>query len=164
MPSSLAPREYSFPFLATHGAHVLLIYRIQSSMATPFIAGSAALLFQKNGKTAAVARGAKSLFETTSQAIPQTNTNSTGNPSLQSLAQAGAGLINVFNALTVKTTISPAELLLNDTAHLNPIHLLTVKNGGAKTQTYSFDHFPAGTADTYASVSRNYLFSFVHSN
>lgn len=121
-------------------------------MATPFIAGSAALLLQKNGRTVSVARGAKTLFQTTSQAIRQTNDNSIGNPALQSLAQAGAGLINVYNALTVATTLSPGELLLNDTAHLQLVQVLTIRNGGKKTQTYQFEHFPAGTAETYPSV------------
>lgn len=123
-------------------------------MATPFVAGSAALLLQKNGKTASVAKSAKTLFETTSNAVPQSNAASSGSsPALQSLAQAGAGLINVYNALTVKTTLSPGELLLNDTAHFSGVHLLTIRNGGSKIQSYTFEHVPAGTAQTYESVS-----------
>ena len=83
-------------------------------MATPFLAGSSALLLQVKGKTAAVARGARTLFETTAQNIPSSKND--GDP-LQTLTQQGAGLINVFNALNFKTVVSPGEMILNDTAH-----------------------------------------------
>jgi hypothetical protein len=114
-------------------------------MATPFVAGSAALLFQKNSKSPGVARGARTLFQTTSLAIPQ---DKSGNPKLQSLAQAGAGLINAYNALTLSTTLSPGELLLNDTAHYRPVHSLTLRNNGKEMQSYSLEHYPAATANT----------------
>lgn len=83
-------------------------------MATPFVAGSAALLFQARGKSAAVGRSARTLFETTAQRVPSTHTD--GDP-LQTLTQQGAGLINVFNAIHTTTIVSPGELILNDTAH-----------------------------------------------
>jgi len=118
-------------------------------MATPFVAGSAALLLQKNGKSPHVARRARTLFETTALAIPR---NKSENSPLHSLAQAGAGLINVYNALTLRTTLSPGELLLNDTAHYQPVHRLTLHNNGQKQQSYSIEHYPAATANTIGSV------------
>lgn len=83
-------------------------------MATPFIAGSAALLFSVKGNSATVGLTARTLFETTAQAVASSHTD--GDP-LQTLTQQGAGLINVFNAIHTTTIVSPGELILNDTAH-----------------------------------------------
>ena len=81
-------------------------------MATPFLAGSSALLLQAKGQSAEVALGARTRFETTAQAIPSTMNDA---DPLQTLTQQGAGLINVFNALHFETVVSPGELILNDT-------------------------------------------------
>ena len=81
-------------------------------MATPYIAGSAALVLQVKGKTAA--KNVRSILQTTSNAVPVSKAKGS---SAESLAHAGAGLVNVYNALNTKTEVSPAELLLNDTAH-----------------------------------------------
>lgn len=83
-------------------------------MATPFIAGSAALLFSVKGNAANVGLTARALFETTAQPVSSSHTD--GDP-LQTLTQQGAGLINAFNAIHTTTIISPGELILNDTAH-----------------------------------------------
>jgi subtilisin family serine protease len=85
-----------------------------TSMATPFVAGSAALLLQVKGRHASVARSARSLFESTAKIIPSSNVASN---SLQTAAQQGAGLIQVHNALRYTTVVTPGELILNDTAH-----------------------------------------------
>ena len=83
-------------------------------MATPFIAGSAALLLAAKGKSLSVATGARTAFQTTSKPIPSTLTD--GDP-LQTVTQQGAGLVQVFDAIFGTTALSRTELLLNDTAH-----------------------------------------------
>lgn len=83
-------------------------------MATPFLAGSAALLFGAKGNSATVGRTARTLFQTTAQKVPSSHTD--GDP-LQTVTQQGAGLINTFNAIHTTTIVSPGELILNDTAH-----------------------------------------------
>lgn len=85
-----------------------------TSMATPFLAGSSALLFAVKGKSRAIGTTARTLFQTTARTISSSHTD--GDP-LQTVTQQGAGLINVFDAIHATTIISPAELILNDTAH-----------------------------------------------
>lgn len=83
-------------------------------MATPFVAGSAALVLSVRGKTAAVGKTLRTLFETTARRVPSTHTD--GDP-LQTVTQQGAGLINVYDAIHSTTVVSPSQLILNDTAH-----------------------------------------------
>jgi subtilisin family serine protease len=88
-----------------------------TSMATPYVAGSAALIIQSRGKNPQVTKGMRSLLESTGQRIPSNKTD--GYP-LQTLIQQGAGLINVYNAVYAETIVSPTELIVNDTAHACP--------------------------------------------
>ena len=89
-----------------------------TSMATPFVAASSALLLSVKGKSQAVTSSARTLFETTAKAVASSKTD--GDP-LQTLTQQGAGLINVFDAIHAETVVSPGELILNDTAHFKPM-------------------------------------------
>jgi subtilisin family serine protease len=83
-----------------------------TSMATPFIAGSSALILSVRGKNPATARSVRNLLETTAQFVPSSHTD--GDP-LQTVSQQGAGLINAFDAVHTTTIVTPGELLLNDT-------------------------------------------------
>ncbi|PFH53699.1 hypothetical protein AMATHDRAFT_187018 [Amanita thiersii Skay4041] len=121
-----------------------------TSMATPFVAGSAALLFQVKGRSSSVGRAARTLFETTAQRVPSGLTD--GDP-LQTVTQQGAGLINVHNAIRSKTVVTPGELILNDTVHFQGTHVITIHNTGSDTKTYKVSHIPAGTAETVQSKS-----------
>ena len=84
-----------------------------TSMATPFVAGSSALILSVRGRNAQTARAVRTLLETTAQVIPSSHTD--GDP-LQTVTQQGAGLVSVFDAAHTTTIVSPGELLLNDTA------------------------------------------------
>ncbi|KAH7097657.1 subtilisin-like protease [Auriculariales sp. MPI-PUGE-AT-0066] len=120
----------------------------RSSLAPPWrlpTAGVAALLLQAKGKTAATAKAMRTLLETTSTVIPADLTE--GSPA-HTLTQAGAGLVNAFNAYSFKTVLSTGELLLNDTANWKGSHSFTIKNTGKKAVKYSISHIPAGTALT----------------
>lgn len=86
-------------------------------MATPFAAGSAALILQARGKDVELARGVRSLLESTGQKVPSTKIE--GDP-LQTVTQQGAGLVNVYDAVHAETIVMPTELIVNDTAHAEP--------------------------------------------
>lgn len=83
-------------------------------MATPFAAGAAALYLEVKGKSVASARAARTAFQTTARTIRST-LDETSLP--QTVTQTGAGFINVYDALFSETTVTPGELILNDTAN-----------------------------------------------
>ncbi|EJD37073.1 subtilisin-like protein [Auricularia subglabra TFB-10046 SS5] len=114
-----------------------------TSMSTPYMAASAALLIQARGKT--VAKDTRNIFQSTAVGLPVSR-ESKALP--QTLSHQGAGLINVFNALNVKSDVSPGELTLNDTAHWKGVHKITIKNRSSRKQTYKLSHQPAGTSVT----------------
>jgi hypothetical protein len=87
-------------------------------MATPFVAGSAALLLTAKGKSKDVALQARTLFQTTARVVSSSKTD--GEP-LQTATQQGAGLINAYDAIHSTTHVSPGELILNDTSHFHPM-------------------------------------------
>jgi len=81
-------------------------------MAAPYAAGSAALVLQAKGKGAA--RNMRSILQSTTQQLPQSHAEGS---LIETAAFQGSGLVNIFDAINVKTTVSPAEITLNDTEH-----------------------------------------------
>lgn len=84
-------------------------------MSTAYLAGTAALLVSVKGTSPEVALGARSLFQSTAHIVSSSHTDG---DLLQTVIQQGAGLVNAFDAIYANTTISPAEIIMNDTAHL----------------------------------------------
>ncbi|EJD38967.1 subtilisin-like protein [Auricularia subglabra TFB-10046 SS5] len=114
-----------------------------TSMSNPYAAGSAALLLQAKGKGAA--SSVRALLQSTAQSLPASRADGA---LPQTLAYQGAGLINVYAALSYRTEISPAQLQLNGSTHWKDTHTLTLSNRGAESQTYTLAHVAAGTTVT----------------
>ncbi|KIO30673.1 hypothetical protein M407DRAFT_20206 [Tulasnella calospora MUT 4182] len=124
-----------------------------TSMATPFVAGVAALILQKQGRSKKNALGIRGLLESTGEPVPVSKKPT---EPLQTLAQAGAGLLNAYEAAHTKTIVTPTELHLNDTAHSKTSHTITVKNTSNKAQKFKITHMPAGTMNPFDSEQKAY--------
>ncbi|KAL5634053.1 hypothetical protein ACGC1H_006028 [Rhizoctonia solani] len=119
-----------------------------TSMASPFVAGAAALLLQARGRNITTARAVRSIFQ--NAAIPVIRTVNTS--LIPTAAQQGAGLLNVYRAVKNTASLLPAELLLNDTAYFKGQHTLVIRNGGTGPITFAFNHVPAGTINTITGI------------
>ncbi|KAL0063639.1 hypothetical protein AAF712_009437 [Marasmius tenuissimus] len=143
------------PSIAAHGGQVLSTYPLSkggfailpgTSMATPYMAGCAALLYlQARGKRPEIAKQARDFFESTSIVIPA---SSQRNALPQTTIQQGAGMVDAFTAVTTQTFVSPGELLLNDTRNFKRVQTFTVRNLGSTPKKYLLRHQPASTAIT----------------
>lgn len=114
-----------------------------TSMATPFTAGASALILQAKGKGAA--KDVQTLFQTTASGV-QSKKDDSG--PLQTLTQAGAGLIQVDRAINYQTTVTPGQFTLNDTSAFQSTKTFWIKNNSPHAQVYHVSHVPAGTAMT----------------
>jgi subtilisin family serine protease len=81
-------------------------------MATPAVAGAAALILQARGKNKATALAVRDLLQTTASPV---KSDISGTGLYASLAHQGAGLINAYNAARAKTIVTPGQFHLNDT-------------------------------------------------
>ncbi|KAG8915766.1 hypothetical protein FRC01_003515 [Tulasnella sp. 417] len=150
------------PSVAAPGGNILSTvprsqgsYAINSgtSMATPFTAGVAALILQQRGTSKADAIGVRGLLESTGKAI---RVSKNRKEPLQTLAQAGSGLLNAYKAVHSKIIVTPTQLRLNDTAHIKKSHTITVKNTSNKAQKFKITHLPAGTMNPFDSEQKAY--------
>ncbi|KAF8210672.1 peptidase S8/S53 domain-containing protein [Mycena galopus ATCC 62051] len=106
------------PALAAPGGNILSTiplrlggYAVESgtSMSTPFAAGAAALILESLGTTAEVGRAVMRILQTTAASVASSHTD--GTP-LQTVAQQGAGLIQVDQAINMKTIVTPGQIAL----------------------------------------------------
>ncbi|KAL9936412.1 hypothetical protein V8E36_004480 [Tilletia maclaganii] len=112
-----------------------------TSMATPFISGSLALIRSVKGSSANSAIELRDLIATTADPVAY-NINVT---TLETTARQGGGLVNVYRAVNSVSRVSPGRLDLNDTQFFDGTQTLTIKNVGTKEQKYTFSHRPAGS-------------------
>jgi hypothetical protein len=107
-------------------------------MSTPFVAGAAALILESLGTTPDVARTIQRILQTTAASVASSHTD--GAP-LQTVAQQGAGLIQVDRAINMKTTVSPGQIALNDTEHFKAKYIVRFSlSAGLAEQSLSQPH------------------------
>ncbi|KAK0213189.1 pyrolysin [Desarmillaria ectypa] len=150
---------YFKPAVAAPGGSILSTipmplgsYAVESgtSMATPFTAGAAALILESRGKSTKVGLMVRDLLQTTASPVLSENTEGS---LLQTATQQGAGLIQVNRAVHTTTRVTPAQLLLNDTANFQSSQTITITNSGQKKVRYQLEHVAAGTAATIQEAS-----------
>ncbi|KAI9329776.1 peptidase S8/S53 domain-containing protein [Zopfochytrium polystomum] len=114
-----------------------------TSMASPYAAGIAALLLQKRGKMSF--DDVKTVLQNNAVPMKQFKTENVDTVALQ-----GAGLLNIYNAATAKTVVTPSLLALNDSQYgRKDHHFVTIKNNYGKPVSYTVKHVGALTANPF---------------
>jgi hypothetical protein len=72
---------------------------------------------------------------------------------LNTLAIAGSGLIQAYDAIHTPIKVSKSELLLNDTANFADYQTFDVVNTGNDRLKFTLSHTPAQTAYSFKQVS-----------
>lgn len=115
-----------------------------TSMASPFVAGTVALLQQARG-------GHRSIDVNELRMILLNNGHpitALGSKELESVARQGAGIIDAYQALSSDTMVTPEQIQLNDPNHgaKNNEYFLTIKNNGRLDSEYKITHQASTTA------------------
>ncbi|ATY64980.1 subtilisin-like serine protease PR1C [Cordyceps militaris] len=114
-----------------------------TSMATPFIAGSVALLLEVRGKKLAPATITNLL---SANAKPQLfNDKTKFLTKLAPVPQQGAGLVQVYDAAFATTLLEPSSLSFNDTANFVEQLSFKISNTGKESVSYDLGQVSAYT-------------------
>ena len=115
-----------------------------TSMATPMLAASVALVMEARGK-----HMAPWMYESflTNTAKPVLFNGGDGPTDFYApVPQQGNGLVQVYDAAHTKTMLSKSHLSFNDTDHFAGPQTFTIHNLADKDITYKMSHVPAATA------------------
>ncbi|KAI9308688.1 peptidase S8/S53 domain-containing protein [Cunninghamella echinulata] len=118
-----------------------------TSMASPFVAGIVSLLQESRG-------GGRSISsdELRTRIINNGNlVNVLDTEIPESVAKQGAGLIDVYKAITTTTSIYPEQIRLNDPNHnaINNEYTFTIVNKDRLEAEYEISHVVSGTVQGY---------------
>uniref|UniRef100_A0A093UWT0 Minor extracellular protease vpr n=1 Tax=Talaromyces marneffei PM1 TaxID=1077442 RepID=A0A093UWT0_TALMA len=142
------------PQFAAPGGSILSTYPLSlggymvasgTSMATPFVAGSIALLIEARGKSdPATINNILS-----ASADPKDfNDGVSTYPYLAPVAQQGGGLLNVYNAAHAVGVLNISSISFNDTAHFVKSACFEITNTGSESVTYTIGYTSSGTLYT----------------
>lgn len=156
---------WSVPTVSAPGGYILSTFpRIYNnytslsgtSMATPFLAGVAALVTQARGRLPVPTL--RALLASNTTPLRYSDGFSVTYPYLAPLIQQGGGLIDAYAAVYATTLLNASMLNFNDTKHLAP-GVFTVTNNGTRPATYVLSNIGAATVytlDEGKSVPINY--------
>ncbi|CAG8572295.1 9309_t:CDS:2 [Acaulospora colombiana] len=147
--------EFDIKEISAPGGMIFSLYPLKfggysllsgTSMASPYVAGSVALLLEKYGY-----QGPETPLrirqELMNYAIP---TISDYTNTISPVLQQGSGLLNVYNSISSLTSVTPIKLALNDTLNGNfSWRPLWIYNGGSVTKNYTLSSFPVASVDGY---------------
>ncbi|KAI8158517.1 Minor extracellular protease vpr [Colletotrichum sp. SAR 10_70] len=115
-----------------------------TSMATPYVAGVAALYISANGGRSVHGKGfAKALHQriiASGTSLPWSDGTATDYGFSAPVAQVGNGLINAFKVVSYATGLTFEKIALNDTHFFSRYHDVTVTNNGDKDVSYKFSY------------------------
>ncbi|KAJ9103666.1 hypothetical protein QFC19_004241 [Naganishia cerealis] len=127
---SLAPTESGFGFNSG------------TSFSCPFVSASTALyMAAKGGRANTSPEGIFQALQATANLIPA----SVNDSRINTAAATGAGLLQIYDAIHQPFTLSPTELLLNDTAYFASTQSITIHNTGNSKVKFRLSHTPAVT-------------------
>ncbi|KAM0279692.1 hypothetical protein ACHAQH_004494 [Verticillium albo-atrum] len=110
------------------------------------IAGVAALFYKSVGGRSRLCSNAAAAAHRRVVASGRAVNYWNGTDVLGSVAQQGAGLVNALKVVAFDTTVSLANINLNDTANFVGTHTVTIKNRGNESVTYELSHQHGTTA------------------
>ena len=116
-----------------------------TSMASPHVAGAAALFLQAHPGT----KAAELLAALQNTAVPH---NFTTFPFIDATHHQGAGMLQIDKAVLATSSVKPSKLSLGESEAGPATRTLTVRNGGSSAITYNVSHLAAlsSGADTFA--------------
>ena len=109
-----------------------------TSMASPHVAGAVALLLEANPKLQA--RKVRDVLLNSAQ--PHAWWGNPGLGFLDTVADQGAGLLNIYNSVLATTRITPGKLALGESAQGPVTNALTLTNNSDHDITYTFSTTP----------------------
>src|SRR5207248_9207889 len=78
---------------------------------------------------------------------------------LSSVLHQGAGLVDIYDTLRANSFVYPSKINLNDTAHFNKHHTLTIYNAGRKEMKYKLSYLQAPSVNGYKKLLLEIIFS-----
>ncbi|RSL59542.1 hypothetical protein CEP54_007251 [Fusarium duplospermum] len=137
------------PEISAPGGSILSTWPVSSgswatysgtSMASPYIAGVGALFFGSRGGRSALGPKAGQIAVERIIASGRPIQHNDGTSSPASIVRQGAGIVDAASVILSGTSVSPANLNLNDTVHFNPSHEVVLTNSNDDTVTYQVTH------------------------
>ncbi len=152
----LAPDLSVKPDIGAPGGNIYSTYPLEkggyatmggTSMASPHVAGAAALLLEAKPNTPS--QVVRDVLQ--NSADPQPWWGFPGGPFLDNVHRQGAGLVDIDDAILATTKITPGKLAAGE-GEAGPYHAtLTVENNGAEAVTYDLSYVSAvATTGTWA--------------